>query len=187
MSQKSVTTASEATLADGKKDTSPMPDLTPNPLKKVSRNNRPLCILFCESSKNNFSIMGKGPVIPKEKRGGRSRKLRLAIPLPALTKRINERKPRDKRMGTRAIVTTAALIEYLCRLLMEDACARVRDGASKTLNVKHIAQSLSDPNTDFYGIFSTRVACVYTTLETDVNEEEDAADAPAEAVVDVED
>jgi histone H3/H4 len=126
--------------------------------------------------------MGKGSVIPKEKRGGRSKKLQLAIPLPALTKRINERKPRDKRMGTRAIVTTAGLIEYLCRLLMEDACARVKEGSSKTLNVKHIARSLSDPSTNFYNIFSARVACVFTTPETDVNEEEDAADAPAEAI-----
>lgn len=121
--------------------------------------------------------MGKGGVISKEKRGSRSKKLQMLIPLPAIVRRINEKKPRDKRMGSRAMVHVAAQVEYLCRLLMEDTCLRVKDGSSKTVNVKHLAQSLNDHTTPFYGVFNNRVACVYTTKDTDANEDENAQES----------
>lgn len=115
--------------------------------------------------------MGKGQVEEK-KRGSRSKKLQLSIPLPAVVARMKLRKPRKKRVSDRAYVVTAAHLEYLCRMLMEDACALVDTTKEKTLNVKHIARALNDTSTKHYGIFNTRVACINTSQETNANEDD---------------
>lgn len=115
---------------------------------------------------------GSGDDTKQKKRGSRSRKLQLLLPTSAISRMIKERKPRSKRVGDRAIAYTAALVEHFCRMLMEDACGRVKNSTAKTINVQHLAQSLNDPNTPFHGIFNARVACVFTSKDTDADNAE---------------
>ncbi len=120
--------------------------------------------------------MGKGESVNKgKKRGSRSSKLQMLIPYAAIKKRVLKFKPRDKRLGDATVASIAAIIEALCRPLFEDACKRVGEG--HMLNVKHLAQSLNDRSSPVYGLFTNRVACVYTTPDVDAN----ATDAALEA------